>query len=72
MRYARCPRCGCAEVSLIETHEEIGMTDFARHEVGDGYVIPAGEFDFSPGDPVRLDGRCADCGHEWRMRRTVV
>ena len=55
----------------METHEEHGRTDFAQHEVYGGQVYPASDFYFEPGDPVRVDMECGDCGHQWRSRRTV-
>jgi len=70
--YARCPRCGSTTLAIIETHEETGRTDFAQHEVFDGAIMPAGEFYFAPGDPVRVEMECGDCGHEWRSRRVVA
>lgn len=71
-RYARCPKCGSTYIAVHETHEEHGVTDFGQHEVYDGHIVPAGDFDFSPGDSVRVEGICGDCGHEWRMRRSVA
>jgi hypothetical protein len=55
----------------METHEEHGRTDFAQHEVYGGQIYPASDFYFEPGDPVRVDMECGDCGHQWRSRRTV-
>ncbi len=57
---------------LIEVHEEIGATDPGRHEVVNGGIIPAGQFHFEPGDPVRLLGECDGCGHDWQMRGRLV
>lgn len=70
-KYARCPRCRSTQLSIIETHEEFGRTDFGQHEVDGSHVYPASVFIFEPGDPVRVEGECADCGHIWTMRRVV-
>ena len=69
--FARCPRCGGTYLSIMETHEEHGRTDFAQHEADAGLIYPAGDFYFEPGDPVRVEMECGDCGHQWRSRRRV-
>lgn len=71
VKYARCPKCRGRYLSIIETHEEIGWTDFALHEVSGTRVYPAGPFWFDPGDSIRVDMECSACGHLWRSRRKV-
>ena len=70
--YARCPQCGASDgLVLTEVYELFGQTDPGRHEVRAGVIIPAGDFVFNPGDPVRVEMECNGCGHCWRSRRTV-
>jgi hypothetical protein len=70
-RYARCPKCGGTSLSIIEFHDEIGHTDFAKHIVEGRLIIPAGDFWFDAGNPTRVDMECSDCSHYWRSRRKV-
>ena len=69
--YAKCHKCGSTHLSILETHEESGWTDFAQHEVNGGAILPAGPFFFEAGDPVRVEMECGGCGHQWRSRRVV-
>lgn len=69
--YARCPQCGSTTLAVIEVHDEVGQTDFGRHEVVGRYIFPSSEFTFTPGDPNRVEMDCGDCGHQWRSRRVV-
>lgn len=71
VKYARCPKCRCEYLSVIEAHEEIGFTDFALHEVSGQRIYPSVPFWFEPGSPIRVDMECSRCGHAWRSRRIV-
>lgn len=57
----RCPRCSSVRIDWIET-----STTIAVYEQTEQGIHPDGLLE--PGDPVRVDGRCCACGHEWRAR----
>ena len=67
---AKCPRCGGTSLSLTETYEEHGTTDFGPLRVIDGRLICDRHFWFEAGNVVRQRLTCA-CGHEWACRRQV-
>ena len=69
----RCPKCGSERLSLGETHEEHGSTDFGVIRIDEyGALIAPTEFIFEAGDSIRLWIDCGVCGHAWRPRRQSV
>jgi len=70
----RCPKCGNRDaLELIEFYEECGVTHPGRIMLdGDRALVPPGDFFFEPGLPLRVEVRCAGCGHQWRPRRQSV
>lgn len=72
-RAVRCPKCGSETLTLVETHEEhgaVGPRCFVTNE--HGAIVVDEDFDFEPGDTVRVELWCeVGCGHSWRSRRPI-
>lgn len=58
----RCPRCGTAELSIVEKSDAFTTFD----QDADGRIVPAG-FN-SHGLITGLSARCGPCKHHWRVR----
>lgn len=71
VKIRRCPKCRCESLSIHETHEEHGVTDFGRVVIEDGALLPPSDFWFSAGEPTSVRLTCGDCGHRWASRLPV-
>lgn len=71
---ARCPKCrNSNELSLIETHDETGATEFGVIRYDErGALVPPGDFWFEAGNPTAVRIQCGQCEHVWTPRGRLV
>ena len=61
--HPKCPKCKSQNVQLIEI-----WTATISWSPEEPYF---NQGNLHPGDPIRVEGHCLNCGHEWRIRNVV-
>ena len=62
-RIIKCPRCKSEEIELIEIWNGSSisfMLEGMMVDLNDGYK--------AYGYPVRVEAKCTDCEHQWKLR----
>ncbi len=62
----KCPKCNGQNIQLVELYE-CGCYVYSR----DGILVEPICMNLEPGDIIRLDAKCLECGHTWKVRKAT-
>jgi predicted nucleic-acid-binding Zn-ribbon protein len=62
----KCPKCKSANINLIEVWSGATIT----WEVADG-KFDRNYGNLESGDPYKVEAKCSNCGHQWRVRGAI-
>lgn len=60
MKTRRCKKCKSEKLSMVEYWKNHTITWFYGDSQDEGYL--------EPGEPYKVEMRCDQCGHHWRVR----
>jgi Zn ribbon nucleic-acid-binding protein len=61
--WPKCPRCKTQQVELIEHWKSHIVAWLPDANEDDGIL--------EPGDPYKVEGKCLECGHHWKIRNAI-